>query len=186
MDTPPGGYTHIYGNRTSSRKITLPTPTQPGDLVDDFTTQDHDGNSVSLSDYAAKPVVLFFYPRADTPGCTIEACGFRDAVAGLQQAGAVILGISRDIVKAQKKFAEKFALNYPLLADPGETICNYFGVIQPKNMYGKLVKGVQRNTYLIAPAGPDGKQRLQHVWTKVKPEGHAEEVLAFLQSHPQP
>ena len=153
---------------------------QVGDVVENFTLPDQDGNPVSLSDFAGKPVVLFFYPKADTPGCTIEACGFRDHFAKLQKAGVVVLGISRDTVKAQKKFAEKFHLKYPLLADPDEKICDYFGVIQPKNMYGKLVKGVQRNTYLIAPADKDGKQRLLHVWTKVKPEGHAEEVLAFL------
>ena len=153
-----------------------------GDIVENFSAQDQDGNTVSLEDYAASPVVLFFYPRADTPGCTVEACSFRDAISDLKAAGAVVLGISRDSVKAQKKFAEKFSLKYPLLADPEETICNWFGVIQPKNMYGKLVKGVQRNTYLIDPAGADGKQRIQHIWTKVKPEGHAEEVLAVVRS----
>jgi peroxiredoxin Q/BCP len=93
-----------------------------------------------------------------------------------------VLGISRDTVKAQKKFAEKFHLSYPLLADPDEKICDYFGVIKPKNMYGKLVKGVERTTYLIAPADKDGKQRTQHIWSKVKPEGHAEEVLTFVKS----
>ena len=162
----------------------MPAPSQPNDIVENFTTQDQDGNTVSLSDYAASPVVLFFYPRADTPGCTIEACSFRDTITDLKEAGAVVLGISRDSVKAQKKFADKFSLRYPLLADEDEKICDYFGVIKPKNMYGKLVKGVERNTYLIAPADASGKQRLLHVWTKVKPEGHAEEVLAFLKSQP--
>ena len=157
-------------------------PTNPGDLVENFTTQDQDGNTVSLSDFATTPVVLFFYPRADTPGCTVEACSFRDAIDDLKAAGITLLGISRDTVKAHKKFAEKFQLKYPLLADPDEKICDYFEVIKPKNMYGKLVKGVQRNTYLIAPADKEGHQRLQHVWTKVKPEGHAEEVLAFIKS----
>jgi peroxiredoxin Q/BCP len=160
----------------------MSTPKQPNDIVENFTTQDQDGNTVSLSDYATHPVVLFFYPRADTPGCTIEACSFRDAIDDLKAAGAVVLGISRDTVKAQKKFADKFSLKYPLLADSDETICDYFGVIKPKNMYGKLVKGITRTTYLIAPADKDGKQRLQHVWTTVKPEGHAQEVLAFLKA----
>jgi len=160
----------------------MSAPTQPGDIVENFTTQDQDGNTVSLSDYATRPVVLFFYPRADTPGCTIEACSFRDAISDLKSAGLVVLGISRDDVKAQKKFAEKFHLKYPLLADPDEKICDYFGVIKPKNMYGKLVKGIERTTYLIGPAGKDGKQQLLHVWSKVKPEGHAEEVLAFVKS----
>ena len=151
-----------------------------GDVVEDFSAQDQDGSTVSFSNYKASPVVLFFYPRADTPGCTVEACGFRDAISELKDAGVVVLGVSRDTAKAQKKFAEKFGLKYPLLADPEETICNAFGVIQPKNMYGKVVKGVQRNTYLIAPAGDDGLQRVEHVWSKVKPEGHADEVLAFV------
>ncbi len=154
------------------------------DVVEDFHTQDQDGNPVSLSDCAKTPVILFFYPRADTPGCTTEACGFRDALADLQAAGVTLLGISRDSVKAQKKFAEKFHLPYPLLADEDETICNYFDLIKPKNMYGKLVKGVERTTYLIAPADAEGRQRIAHVWAKVKPEGHADEVLAYLKANP--
>ncbi len=147
--------------------------------VADFTLQNEEDQTVHLSDYAGKPVVLFFYPKADTPGCTIEACGFRDTFAKLKKAGVTVLGISRDDVKAQKKFAVKYDLQYPLLADPDEKICDYFGVIKPKNMYGKIVKGIERTTYLIAPADAEGKQRLLHVWPKVKPEGHAEEVLAF-------
>ena len=154
---------------------------QPNDVVENFTLQDQDGHYVSLSDFAASPVVLFFYPRADTPGCTIESCGFRDTFEKLQAAGAIVLGISRDTVKAQKKFEQKYDLNYPLLADPDETVCNQFGVIKPKNMYGKLVSGIERTTFVIAPADAEGKQRILHVFPKVKPEGHAEEVLALLQ-----
>jgi peroxiredoxin Q/BCP len=159
----------------------VPAPTKPNDIVENFTTQEQDGKEVSLSDYAKSPVVLFFYPRADTSGCTIEACGFRDTFEKLKAAGVVVLGISRDTVKAQKKFAVKYDLQYPLLADPDEKICDYFEVIKPKNMYGKLVKGIERTTYLIAPADAEGKQRLLHVWPKVKPEGHAEAVLALVQ-----
>lgn len=155
-------------------------PRNPQDIVEDFSTQDQNGEPVSLSDFAKSPVVLFFYPRADTPGCTIEACGFRDSFEKLEQAGVVVLGISRDTVKAQKKFADKFNLRYRLLADSDERICDAFGVIKPKNMYGKLVKGVERTTYLIAPADAEGKQRLLHVWPKVKPEGHADEVLSYI------
>jgi peroxiredoxin Q/BCP len=147
----------------------------PGDLVEDFTLPDQDGNPVTLSQFKGSPVVLFFYPKADTPGCTIEACGFRDHFAKLKKAGVVVLGISRDTVKAQKKFAEKYDLQYPLLADADQTICNRFGVIKEKNMYGKKVTGIERTTYVI---GPDGK--LIHEFNKVKPEGHAEEVLALL------
>ena len=149
-----------------------------GDVVEDFTLPDQDGNEVSLSQYRGKPVVLFFYPRADTPGCTIEACGFRDQFAKLEKAGAVVLGISRDTVKAQKKFKDKYDLPYTLLADADQVIVNRFGLVKPKMMYGKQVTGVARTTYVI---GPDGK--LVHIFENVKPEGHAEEVLALLKQH---
>ena len=160
----------------------MPAPRNPGDLVEDFTLPDQDGTPRSLSDYKSTPVVLFFYPRADTPGCTIESCGFRDAFELFQSKGITVLGISRDTVKAQKKFQEKYNLPYALLADADETVCNYFDLIKPKNMYGKLVKGVARTTFLIAPANPQGEQRLLHTFEKVTPAGHAEEVLALLAS----
>ncbi|MFT4114588.1 thioredoxin-dependent thiol peroxidase [Silvibacterium sp.] len=143
----------------------------------DFTVLNEDGETVHLSDYKGQPIVLFFYPRADTPGCTIEACGFRDTFDKLQKAGAVVLGISRDTPKAQKKFKEKYNLNYPLLADSDEKICNLFGVLKEKNMYGKKVKGIERTTYLF---GPD--LTLLKIFPKVKPEGHAEEVLAAIKA----
>jgi len=148
---------------------------KPGDKVEDFTLQNQDGKDVSLSDFKGKPVVLFFYPRADTPGCTVESCGFRDAFEKFQKAGIVVLGISRDTVKDQKKFKDKYGLPYDLLADHDMELINRYDLIKPKNMYGKLVKGVKRTTYLI---GPD--QRLIHIFGEVKPEGHAEEVLALL------
>ena len=151
---------------------------QVGDLVPDFTLPDQDGNPVSLSSFRGKTVVLFFYPKADTPGCTIEACEFRDTFPKfkkLQDSGVVILGISRDTVKAQKKFADKFSLPYTLLADADQGIVKRFDLVKPKTMYGKLVSGVERTTYVI---GPDGK--LVHIFSKVKPEGHAEEVIALL------
>ncbi|MGA2250521.1 peroxiredoxin [Terracidiphilus sp.] len=143
--------------------------------VTDFTLQTDEDKTVSLSDYAGSPVVLFFYPRADTPGCTIEACGFRDQFKKLQAAGAVILGISRDTVKAQAKFKAKYDLPYTLLADSDEKTINRFGLIRDSTMYGKPVKKVARTTYLIAPDGT-----LVHIFENVKPEGHAEEVLALL------
>ncbi len=143
--------------------------------VADFTLQDDQDKTVHLSDFAGKPVVLFFYPKADTPGCTIEACGFRDTFKKLQKAGAVVLGISRDTVKAQRKFKEKYDLPYPLLADVDEKVCKQFDVLKEKNMYGKKVIGIERTTFLI---GPD--QKLLEVFPKVRPEGHAEEVLAEL------
>lgn len=145
------------------------------DKVADFTLQDDQENTVHLSDYAGTPVVLFFYPRADTPGCTIEACGFRDQFEKLQRAGAVVLGISRDTVKAQAKFKAKYDLPYTLLADSDEKIINRFGLMKDATMYGKPVRKVARTTFLI---GPD--QTLIHIFRDVKPEGHAEEVLALL------
>jgi peroxiredoxin Q/BCP len=147
------------------------------DKVADFTLQDDQENTVHLSDYAGTPVVLFFYPRADTPGCTIEACGFRDVFKKIQKAGAVVLGISRDTPKAQAKFKAKYDLPYPLLADVDEKVCKQFGVLKEKNMYGKKVIGIERTTYLI---GPD--QKLLKIFPKVKPEGHAEEVLEVIKS----
>ena len=154
------------------------TSPQLGETLANFTLPDQDGNPVSLTDFRGKTVVLFFYPKADTPGCTVEACEFRDTFPKfkkLQEKGVVILGISRDTVKAQKKFAEKFNLPYTLLADTDQEIVKRFDLVKPKTMYGKLVSGVERTTYVI---GPDGK--LLHIFAKVKPEGHAEEVLALL------
>jgi peroxiredoxin Q/BCP len=157
----------------------MPAP-QANDPIEDFTLQNQDGKTVHLSDYKKTPVVLFFYPRADTPGCTIESCGFRDAFTKFQKAGITVLGISRDTVKDQKKFKDKYDLPYDLIADPDMELINRFDLVKPKNMYGKLVKGVKRTTYLIAPADAQGKQRLIHTFEEVKPEGHAEEVLALL------
>jgi peroxiredoxin Q/BCP len=150
------------------------------DLVEDFTIKNQDGEDVSLSQFATKPVVLFFYPRADTPGCTIEACGFRDTFEKLQTAGAVVLGISRDTVKAQKKFKDKYELPYTLLADPDMVLIKRYDLLKNKTMYGKPVTGVERTTLVIGPDKGDG-QRLLHVYSKVKPEGHAEEVLALIE-----
>jgi thioredoxin-dependent peroxiredoxin len=157
----------------------MPAP-HVNDPIEDFTLQNQDGKTVHLSDYKKTPVVLFFYPRADTPGCTIESCGFRDAFEKFQKAGITVLGISRDTVKDQKKFKDKYDLPYDLIADPDMELINRFDLVKPKNMYGKLVKGVKRTTYLIAPADAQGKQRLIHTFEEVKPEGHAEEVLALL------
>jgi thioredoxin-dependent peroxiredoxin len=149
------------------------------DKIADFALQDDSEKTIHLKDFSGKPVVLFFYPKADTPGCTIEACGFRDQFTKIQQTGAIVLGISRDTPKAQKKFREKYDLPYPLLADVDENVCNQFGVLKEKNMYGKKVMGIERTTFLI---GPD--QRLLKIFPKVKPEGHAEEVLAALKDLP--
>jgi peroxiredoxin Q/BCP len=154
---------------------------QPGDMVEDFTLQNQDGKAVSLSDYKKSPVVLFFYPRADTPGCTLESCGFRDIFAKFKKAGIVVLGISRDTVKAQKKFKDKYELPYDLLADPEMVLIKRYDLLKEKKMYGKPVTGVARTTYLIGADTGKG-QRLLHVFPEVKPAGHAEEVLAMVKS----
>jgi peroxiredoxin Q/BCP len=150
-------------------------PMELNKKVADFTLQTDEDKTVSLSDYTGKPVILFFYPRADTPGCTIEACGFRDTFKKLQAAGAVVLGISRDTPKDQARFRAKYDLPYTLLADVDEKVCKQFDVLKEKNMYGKKVMGIVRTTFVI---GPD--QKLLHVFPQVKPEGHAEEVLALI------
>ncbi|WP_348267261.1 peroxiredoxin [Edaphobacter paludis] len=156
---------------------------QINDKVENFTLQNQDGETVNLTDFSDKPVVLFFYPRANTSGCTIEACGFRDAFQKLQQAGVVVLGISRDDVKAQKNFHRKYNLPYNLLADPDMTLINRYDLLRPKSMYGKLVKGVERTTFIISPDTGSG-QRLVHIFPKVNPENHVEEVLAVLHLTP--
>ena len=147
------------------------------DKAPDFTLPDQNGKEVSLKDFRGKTVVLYFYPRADTPGCTIEACEFRDSYRKIQNTGAVILGVSPDQPKNQKKFEEKYDLPFTLLGDFEKKVGNAYGVIQEKNMYGKKVLGVVRTTFII---GPDGK--IKHIFPKVKAEGHAEEVLAYLKS----
>ncbi len=145
------------------------------DKAPEFTLPDQNDVEVSLKSLRGKFIVLFFYPRADTPGCTIEACEFRDSYKKMQKTGAVLLGISPDTPKAQKKFEEKFSLPFQLLGDADKTVCNAYGVIVEKNMYGKKVMGVARTTFVT---GPDGK--IIHIFQKVKPEGHAEEVLDYL------
>jgi thioredoxin-dependent peroxiredoxin len=151
------------------------------DVVEDFTLQNQDGKMVHLSDYKKSPVVLFFYPRADTPGCTIESCGFRDAFRKFQHAGIVVLGVSRDTVKDQKKFKDKYELPYDLLADPDMVLIKRFGLLKDKTMYGKPVTGVERTTFVIGPDAGTG-QRLLHIFSKVTPQGHAEEVFALLKA----
>lgn len=145
------------------------------DKAPDFTLPDENGKQIALKDFRGKVVVLYFYPRADTPGCTIEACEFRDTYKKLQKTGAVLLGISPDTSGAQKKFQDKFSLPFTLLADADKKVAIAFDVLKEKNMYGKKVMGVVRTTFII---GPDGK--IQHIFNKVKAEGHAEEVLAYL------
>jgi peroxiredoxin Q/BCP len=137
------------------------------------------GKSISLNDYAGKKnIVLFFYPKADTPGCTTEACGFRDATTDYTKANAVVLGISPDPVEDVTKFAQKFHFDFPLLADTDHAIAEKYGVWVEKNMYGKKYWGVARTTFIIDKTG-----KIAHVFEKVKPEGHDKEVLTWLKEN---
>jgi peroxiredoxin Q/BCP len=148
---------------------------QAGDQAPGFQLQDQDGNSVKLSQHAGKNVVLYFYPKDDTPGCTTEACNFRDEHSALGAAGAVVLGVSADSVDRHRKFASKYSLPFPLLADPEHKALEAYGVWGEKSLYGRKFQGITRTTFLI---GPDG--RVKQVWPKVKVSGHVDEVLAAL------
>ena len=150
---------------------------QINDKAPDFSTTDENGKEVALKDFRGNTVVLYFYPKADTPGCTKEACGFRDTYRQIEKTGAVLLGISKDTAESQKKFLDKFSLPFTLLADPEKKIAEKFGVVKEKNMYGRKVMGIARTTFVI---GPDGK--IKHIFNNVKPDGHAEEVLEYLKS----
>ncbi len=152
-------------------------PVQVGAKAPDFTLPRDGGDTVSLADFAGRPVVLFFYPKASTPGCTTEACDFTARNADFEGAGAVVLGISKDSVKRQENFAAKNALSMPLLSDAESDVCERYGVWGEKKMYGKTHMGIVRTTVLI---GGDGT--VAQVWPKVKVAGHAEEVLAAVQA----
>ena len=140
-----------------------------------FTALTNGGRSVSLADYAGRHVVLYFYPKDDTPGCTKEACAFRDDHAKLKAKGAVVLGVSADSVKSHDKFAEKFQLPFDLLSDDSKTIVEAYGVWGQKSFMGRKYMGIHRVTFLI---GPDG--RIKKIWPTVKPVEHVGEVLAAL------
>jgi thioredoxin-dependent peroxiredoxin len=148
-----------------------------GARVPDVGASDQDGRQVDLRGFAGRAVVVYFYPRADTPGCTAETQAFRDLKDDLDAAGAAIVGVSRDTVADQKKFAVKYAVNFPLLADTASAICDAFGVIVEKNMYGKKSIGIQRSTFLV---GPDGT--IVKAWPRVSVEGHAAAVLEAVRS----
>ena len=146
-----------------------------GDQAPAFTVATSGGGKISLADYLGKNVILYFYPKDDTPGCTKEACAFRDGFADFKKRGAVILGVSTDPVKSHDKFVEKFKLPFSLLADEDKKIVQAYGVWGEKSFMGRKYQGVFRVTFLI---GPDGK--IKKVWPTVKPEEHAAEVLAAL------
>lgn len=146
-----------------------------GDKAPAFSVATNGGGRVSLADFKGQPVILYFYPKDDTPGCTKEACAFRDHFAGFKKKGAVVLGVSTDAVKAHDKFVEKFKLPFTLLADEDKKIVEAYGVWGEKTFMGRKYLGTHRVTFLI---GADG--RIKKIWPTVKPEEHAEEVLAAL------
>jgi peroxiredoxin Q/BCP len=146
-----------------------------GDAAPDFSLPDDEGKTRTLREFRGKRVVLFFYPKADTPGCTTEACEFRDALPRFGKLDAVIIGASPDSVEKQAKFKEKFSFPYSLLADRDHSLAEAFGVWKEKSMYGRTYMGVERTTFLI-----DEKGTISHVFEKVKPAGHAAEVAAVL------
>jgi thioredoxin-dependent peroxiredoxin len=150
---------------------------EQGQKAPDFTLPDQDGNPVELSELRGRPVVAYFYPKADTPGCTTQACGVRDHRADYAKAGAVVLGISPDPVAKVKKFHDKQALNFQLLADEGHHVADAYGVWVEKSMYGKTYFGNERTTFVI---GPDG--RVVEVLRKVKPAEHDKLVLHALEA----
>jgi peroxiredoxin Q/BCP len=146
---------------------------EPGKKAPAFSLKDQAGQTHALADYAGRPVVLYFYPKDDTPGCTTEACAFQDHLPKFGKSKAVVLGVSVLDEKSKAKFADKYSLTFPLLADPDHTVIEKYGVWQEKSMYGRKYMGVARVTYLI---GADGK--VVRRWDGVKVNGHAEEVLA--------
>lgn len=148
---------------------------KPGDRAPRFSATTQDGSLVSLADFKGKDVILYFYPRDDTPGCTKEACAFRDEFAAFKKKGAVVLGVSTDSAKSHGKFAQKFRLPFSLLADEDKSIVQTYGVWGQKSFMGRKYMGTHRVTFLI---GPDGK--IKQIWPEVKPQEHAQEVLAAL------
>lgn len=145
---------------------------QIGDKAPDFTLPIDGGGTVSLKDYRGKPVVLYFYPKDDTPGCTLEACAFRDKLPDFSKVKAEVIGISRDSVASHDKFKAKYKLPFPLASDPEGKVCEAYGAWAQKSMFGKKYMGIVRSTFLI-----DGKGIIRGIWRNVKVPGHAKEVL---------
>ncbi len=148
---------------------------EAGDRAPAFNLKDHDGNAVRLSQFKGQPVVVYFYPKADTPGCTVQACGVRDNAAAYAQAGTVVLGVSPDAPDRLAKFRDKYDLGFVLLSDPDHAVAEKYGVWVEKSMYGRKYMGVQRATFIVGPNG-----RVAHVLPKVSPKTHDRQVLAAL------
>jgi len=149
----------------------------PGDTAPAFALKTAEGKTVALADCRGKQVVLYFYPKDDTPGCTKEACSFRDALDYFTQAGAVVLGVSCDDAASHQRFADKFRLTFPLLSDPDASVCKAYGVYKQKSMYGRTYWGIERTTFIM-----DEQGRLAAAFPKVRVDGHTQEVLKTLGS----
>ncbi len=150
---------------------------QIGELAPDFELLDQEGKAHKLSDYRGTPVVLYFYPKDNTPGCTAQACSFRDSFAEYRQKGIVVLGVSKDSSKSHTKFQEKYSLPFTLLADTETEVAQAYGVWVKKKMMGREYMGMERTTFVI-----DKEGKLIHIMEKVKPQNHAADVLALLES----
>lgn len=149
---------------------------KPGDIAPlSQSVLDENGQPISLEKTLGKYVVVYFYPKDDTPGCTVEACSFRDANQELQKKGVTVIGVSKDSPASHKKFTEKYNLNFPLWSDPDHVLLEGFGAWGQKSRFGKMYMGIIRSTFILDPQG-----KIIKTWEKVKPEGHSEEVLAFL------
>lgn len=148
-----------------------------GEKAPDFDLPASTGRNIKLSDYKGKTLVVYFYPKADTPGCTTEACGFRDSAEEYKKAGVSVVGISPDPIEDVTKFAEKYQLNFPLLADADHKVCEAYGVWQQKTMAGNSFMGAMRVTFVV-----DGDGTITHVFEKVKPAGHEKEVLEAIKA----
>jgi len=148
-----------------------------GDKAPDFTMPATGGRTVSLKELKGKPFVLYFYPRADTPGCTKEACAFQEGMPDFSKLGVTIIGVSKDSMKALEKFAEKYGLAFPLASDPEIKVIDSYAAWSEKSLYGKKYMGIERSTVLV-----DAKGKIAHHWPKVKVAGHAEDVLKAVQA----
>ena len=148
-----------------------------GERAPNFQLPSTEGKDFTLKDYAGKNVILYFYPKDDTPGCTKEACGFRDRIGDIEKAGAAVVGVSTDDLKSHEKFRQKYSLNFPLLSDQTADVSKMFGAWKEKNLYGRRAWGVARKTILI---GPDGL--IRRIYNKVSPEEHADEIIRDLKT----
>jgi peroxiredoxin Q/BCP len=165
----------MAGTRSHIREVAMTDWLEEGSQAPEFTLPADDGKKVTLSALRGQPVVLYFYPKDDTPGCTKEACSFRDRKSELAKLGAKVFGISGDTLESHGKFRDKFKLNFPLLADVDHKVAERYGAWREKNMYGKKSLGIQRSTFLI-----DGEGKIAKVWKSVKVDGHDQQVLDAL------